>query len=375
MKYQPPFGSLDPNASWVNGNPATGVLGSIPGAPVFEEPQREIVNAIIAAGLVPLDTALNQLTQAIVLLGRIPFCYDQGIANQVVINPVPPLTAYGAALQPSIFAIQIGFTCADGGCTLNVSGLGPLPLTRVTGSPLVATDLVQGGIVIVGENTSGTGFQLLSVPGSLAEPPPQALWHYGEDIGSTNHLVVNIESIGASIPKGFPIGIKVGHANTSATVDVTVNGLQPLLLTRGAGGGLAAGDIAVSYIALMMSDGSEFQLINVLNGMAGGAGGNDITGPDRPYWLSVNSATVTSPPVSPSLGDTYLIPSSATDGWSGLGGRLSQWNGLSWVYRSYPTGSFVMTSDTLQLLNCVAPATWQLCYAPTSGRLAFFAGL
>jgi Protein of unknown function (DUF2793) len=377
MKYQPPFGSVDPNAPYINGNPVIGLAGSIIPASAIQEPQTEIVNAIIAAGLVPSDgTPLNQLTQAIELLGRIPFCLDGGVANALVINPVPPITAYGGAglTNAVIFAVQVAQTCVAGGCTVNASGLGNLQLQYQSGSPLKAGDLVAGGVILISENASGSAFQLLSTPGSLEFPNPQQLWHYGVDIGTVNNVVVNIDAIGNSIPTGMALGVKVAHTNTSATVTCVVNGLTAVNITRGSGGGLEAGDIGAGWIALMEFDGTEFQLLNLLNGASGGAGGNDITGPDRPYWLAVNSATTTAPPGSPSLGDTYLIPSGATGSWSGLSGRLAQWNGTAWVYRSYPAGSIVVASDTMLPFQCtVAGTTWQAIEIMTPGRMFFYA--
>jgi hypothetical protein len=46
LQYNQPFGISDPNASYINGNPATGTMGSIPPALSIEHPQREIVNVI-----------------------------------------------------------------------------------------------------------------------------------------------------------------------------------------------------------------------------------------------------------------------------------------------------------------------------------------
>ncbi|GGC68664.1 hypothetical protein [Chelatococcus reniformis] len=46
MKYQQPYGVSDPNASYVNGNPAAGTAGSIPPAAAIEHAQRELVHFI-----------------------------------------------------------------------------------------------------------------------------------------------------------------------------------------------------------------------------------------------------------------------------------------------------------------------------------------
>ena len=46
MLYNQPFGITDPNASYINGNPSTGTMGSIPPAASIEYDQREIVEVI-----------------------------------------------------------------------------------------------------------------------------------------------------------------------------------------------------------------------------------------------------------------------------------------------------------------------------------------
>ena len=46
MQYNQPYGVSDPNAPYINGNPTTGTMGSIPPAASIEFPQREIVDVI-----------------------------------------------------------------------------------------------------------------------------------------------------------------------------------------------------------------------------------------------------------------------------------------------------------------------------------------
>ena len=277
MQYTPPWGASDPNASFVNGNPAIGLPGSIVPAGAVEYPQREIINAVIAARLVPTSSDLDQLTEAIKLLGRIPFAVDGGSANHIVVNPTPAISAYSA---PLIMAVQVSF--ANTGSTgVNVSGLGEIPLIRTTGAPMAPNDLPQSGLILIG--LTGTSFQLLSVPGSLAFPAAQQLNHYGVDISSSaNTIIATIDYVGASLPVGVPIMVKVANANTGATVAI-INGFSSVPVTRGAGLSLTAGDTAAGYIALMVFDGAELQLINFLQGAAGASGGNDITGPDNLY--------------------------------------------------------------------------------------------
>lgn len=76
MKYQPPFKpyatpaapgihSDEPNAGYVNGDPAQGIEGSIPAAEAFEHHLRELVHLITHSGQTPSHTDLEQVRKAI----------------------------------------------------------------------------------------------------------------------------------------------------------------------------------------------------------------------------------------------------------------------------------------------------------------------
>ena len=94
MEYKPPFGSADPDAPYVDRNTPGATSGSVPPAPAIEHPQREIVNAIIAAGLTPDEGDLTQLSQAIPLLVGLDV-----EANQSLTMPGYTKTPGGAILQ------------------------------------------------------------------------------------------------------------------------------------------------------------------------------------------------------------------------------------------------------------------------------------
>ena len=70
MKYNGPSGAADPNAPYVTGNAVAKIKGSPVPREAVEFPQREIVNALIAADIVPDNGDLTQLTQAIVALAK-----------------------------------------------------------------------------------------------------------------------------------------------------------------------------------------------------------------------------------------------------------------------------------------------------------------
>jgi hypothetical protein len=63
MKYVQPYGISDPNAPYINGNPTTGTMGSIPPAASIEHDMREIVAVIQYAadhGLIDFNNAVCQ---------------------------------------------------------------------------------------------------------------------------------------------------------------------------------------------------------------------------------------------------------------------------------------------------------------------------
>jgi len=74
MRYVQPLGISDVNASYIDGNPALGIEGSVFPAAAAEHPMREIVHVIKEAGLEPSGQDLTQLFQAIIAIveGYVP---------------------------------------------------------------------------------------------------------------------------------------------------------------------------------------------------------------------------------------------------------------------------------------------------------------
>ncbi|WP_313194594.1 hypothetical protein [Shinella zoogloeoides] len=68
MEYVQPFGEADPNASYRDRNTGAGTPGSRVPAKAIENPMREIMAVITAAGLLPDGNNLTQLAEAIALM-------------------------------------------------------------------------------------------------------------------------------------------------------------------------------------------------------------------------------------------------------------------------------------------------------------------
>src|SRR4051812_42459906 len=142
LKYNQPYGISDPNGSYINGNPATGQMGSIPPAESIEYPQREIVNLIASAALAaPANTDLKQLAKA-VQSSRLLYGADAGTSNayQITLNPAPDALVAGM-----MFLVKIG-NANTGPSVLNVNGLGPKPIVHHDGTDLRPGELAAGAM-------------------------------------------------------------------------------------------------------------------------------------------------------------------------------------------------------------------------------------
>lgn len=154
MKYHQPYGVSDPNAPYVNGNPSTGTMGSIPPAQSVEYPQREIVNFIADNALAPPDDAdLHQLSKGI-QSGLVNFAVDTGVVNQMSVVLTPALTGYYRGLRIYIMAAVNN----TGATLLSASGLPFKPVVRRDGSDLKANDITAGSIQLYVYD--GINFQL-----------------------------------------------------------------------------------------------------------------------------------------------------------------------------------------------------------------------
>ena len=155
MKYNQPYGITDPAAPYINGNPSTGTMGSIPPAASIEYPQREIVNLINDSTLTPDNADLRQLSKA-VQNGQVTTAVDGGTSNFIAITPTPPIAALMLGMR---IAIKVAHQ-NTGPVQINTSNLGWVPLVHGDQSPLGAWEINPNQMIIVGFD--GAKWQLLT---------------------------------------------------------------------------------------------------------------------------------------------------------------------------------------------------------------------
>lgn len=162
MKYFQPYGLTDPEASYTNGNPATGTMGSIPPAQAIEHPQREIVNFLKDGGFTPDSNDLRQLSKS-VQGGVVNYCTDQGTANFLAIVPVPPLAGYVLGQH---FRIKVAYA-NTGPVQINISGLGWAPVVHGDKTDMGAGELFAGQVIDIAYDGSAWQMMTGGLSGSL----------------------------------------------------------------------------------------------------------------------------------------------------------------------------------------------------------------
>lgn len=200
MKYYAPFGSSDPNASYVNGDPLNGVMGSIPDCRGFEEVMREVANAVAAGGITPADdvTQLAQLLQS----GVMTYTVDQSTAANSLI--LAPLFAYQKILPGTVFRFKATFG-VTGDTVAQINALAGLGVRKSAGAKLsggewYAGDMVtleyDGSYLQLKGSSGGSGLLVattltLNVPSALYPTIQSAVLAAGQKLIAPN-VYVNI---------------------------------------------------------------------------------------------------------------------------------------------------------------------------------------
>ena len=155
MQYNPPYNIIDdPNAPFKDGEPALGIEGSIIPAAQVEYTQREIVNTIFKNGFVPNNGDQEQLARSI-QQDVLNYGVDFGTLNKMAVTLDPAPITYSVGLK--IF-ILVKFNNTSS-VTLNVNGLGEVPVLTTLLEELGVDNIVTNGIALVYHD--GTRFQLL----------------------------------------------------------------------------------------------------------------------------------------------------------------------------------------------------------------------
>jgi len=246
---------------YINGNPSAGIQGSIIPAESIEFTQREIVNSVKFAGMVPTNDNLQQLWQA---TQRNPWlthaALDTGTASALVatLNPSPIALFFGMVVR-----IKVAYDCV-GASTLALNDLGAWPIIRANGAACQSGDFLTGEILNL--NFDGAGWQIENWNG----PPgvSSTINNYTTKIpyavagGGPNNLYATFNPTITSLVAGDPFLIMAVHANTTTTT-LQIDSVGNYYLTWPDGAHLQNGDIRPGAILWVIFDGSKMQMLSV----------------------------------------------------------------------------------------------------------------
>lgn len=268
MRYQQPYGVLDPNAPYINGDPSIGRAGSIPPAAAFEQPMRELIQCITGCGLTPSDTDLTQLWQALQIAPWIQeYAVDTGAANvySAALVPVPTQLYVGMRV-----AIKVG-NANTGPSTLNINGLGAHAIKRASGADVNSGDLRAGQVAAF--VFDGAYWQMVNFLGFNSDTTINNFTMsipFAVDTGAVNSIVAVFNPAVTVLAAGNPFLVKVTNTN-AGPVTLKANTLGAIQLVWPDQSQLAANDIVSGGLIFVVFDGTKFQLLCRING--GGPGG------------------------------------------------------------------------------------------------------
>ena len=253
MRYVAPYGVADPDAHYINGNPSTGVQGSIPPAEAFEHPMREMSNVIVKSKITPTPTDLLQMTKAM-RSQRVNYAEDTGSANQLSVSYDPPIGPYTDGLVLRVKVKSANTTAA----TIDAGG-GRVKIVRSDLSLLQPNDLRAGGIVeLVFDRTQFQMVNYIPATGNTTVTNNYNNIPYAIDGGGVNLITVTGVPIpGGGLSEGDAIFVKVKTTNTGAT-QIRVNALA-LAQVRFGDEQLLPGDLVDDEIKLLVYDGFAYQ--------------------------------------------------------------------------------------------------------------------
>lgn len=194
MKYNPPSGSVDPNASYVDKDIPGAVRGSAVPAKAIEGPQRELVDFLVKSGLVPADGL--QLSQA-VQAGKVNFAATAGTGNAIVatLTPAPPSLSLGLIIMVKISNVNTG------PASINLNGFGAKPIKTASGDDVVAGDLKVNSIIEFGYDSAN--WRMLAASPQSVATRALASGAYNLAAGAIPNSIDNLTLLASALVEDF----------------------------------------------------------------------------------------------------------------------------------------------------------------------------
>jgi len=185
--------------------------------------------------------------------------------------------------------------------TLTLSGTDGSTINAVTGGTVSYVGSFPATAHLIGTNGSNLPIVATAVDVAAVQ--------YVAAAGAVNVLTATLAPVPASLTTGLQVRILPNLANTTTTPTLNVNALGAKTITKLGTAALAAGDITTTAIAILVYDGTEWQLQNPQTGTGGGAGTVTTTGSPASGNLSKFSgaASITNADLTGDVGTTGTL--------------------------------------------------------------------
>jgi hypothetical protein len=255
LRYQPPWGISDPNAPYINGDPARGVEGSIPPAAAFEYPMKEIVGVIEKSGNITTDEDLLQLAKS-VRSQTMNYAEDTGTPDRLRVDYDPPITRYDRGLT---LHVRVRYT-NTGPASIN-AGPGPVRISKMNTGDVGQYELSAGAVVTL--IFDGTSFQLANFGGGSSTVDSIVVnVPYANDTSTTDGFIdVTFPGVTQELVQGDIIAVKVARTTlgeTTMRIDIAGTVVPYNLLPNG-GGEMLQGDIAAGDVVQFFYDAANLR--------------------------------------------------------------------------------------------------------------------
>jgi hypothetical protein len=244
---------------YVNGNPQTGVQGSIPPAASIEFPQREIVNLISSSNILPDDSDLFQLAKG-TRSQSMNFAADTGAVNAMVVACVPAITAYTLGLPLRVRVLHDNLVDATHTSMTLDAGAGAAPVRKMDGSSPGNAEIRAGALIEVAWD--GTAWQLVNFGGAGGASTVNYLnvnIPYVVDTGTVNNIVGPFSPAITVLNAGAVLLVKVANSVTDVTT-LKVNALPAKPVKAPDGTDMLPGDIVAGDVVEFVYDGTNFYI-------------------------------------------------------------------------------------------------------------------
>lgn len=260
MRYIPPWGTTDPQAPYVNGDPTIGRQGSIPPAAMMEHPQREIIAVIEKSGLFPSENDLLQLAQG-VRSQRLNYAEDTGSPNNLVAAFDPPFAPVTNPYTRGLtLRVRVRHTNTDI-CRIN-AGANSVPIRKMNGADVGPSELPAGSIATL--VFDGTVFQLSNFGGGTSTEGDTIVVNvpYTVDLSTTPGMIVAefLPPISEPLRAGDLLAVQVANTATGPT-QMQINNLPLYNLAPNAGGPMLQGDIIAGDVVQFFYDGNALRFV------------------------------------------------------------------------------------------------------------------